>query len=294
MRLIRSELMKLRTTNIWWLFLIGVLFFTGIMLFIWIFAGQEQLNQYQNGFTPPPAEIGVPPDQVERERQEWLDRNQLSVLLPGIATQIYTAGQYFTLLFVMLLGAIMVTNEFFQQTATATFLTTPQRTKVILAKLGTAVIAAGLFFILVTAINVAIGSVFFTSNGYGTQLDVWQVQRAILMNGLAFALWGILGVGLGVLIRNQIGTVVTATVSYVIGTAAVATLFALVNQYWIKEDWVMRLQVLWPSTASQIMISPDLVFEGAPVWWTGALVLVGYAAVFGLVGTLITRRRDIS
>ncbi|HLU46402.1 MAG TPA: ABC transporter permease, partial [Natronosporangium sp.] len=33
---------------------------------------------------------------------------------------------------------------------------------------------------------------------------------------------------------------------------------------------------------------------GTPAWWVGALILLGYAAVAGVTGVLITRRRDIS
>ena len=40
----------------------------------------------------------------------------------NVATNLYTSGQFFGVLIVMLLGAIMVTNEFFHQTATTTFL----------------------------------------------------------------------------------------------------------------------------------------------------------------------------
>ena len=31
-----------------------------------------------------------------------------------------------------------------------------------------------------------------------------------------------------------------------------------------------------------------------PPWWVGALVLIGYGVVAGVIGTLITRKRDIS
>ena len=39
------------------------------------------------------------------------------------------------------------------------------------------------------------------------------MQRALLFNLLAYVLWAILGVGLGVLIRSQIGAVITAACS---------------------------------------------------------------------------------
>ena len=56
----------------------------------------------------------------------------------GQAANIFTSGQYFGGLFVLLLGILLITNEYYHQTATATFLTTPHRTKVIVAKLITA------------------------------------------------------------------------------------------------------------------------------------------------------------
>lgn len=296
MDLIRSELMKIRTTNVWWLFGIGVLFFTGLALLLWIITGDQQLGQLHDngGFTPPPPEANMPPEQVERMRQEWEFMQDPKRVLHSVASQIYTAGQFFGILFVLLLGAILFTNEYFHQTATATFLATPKRTKVVAAKFVTAALAAVFFWVLTTAINAGAGAVFFSSNGYASQLGEWPVTRAILMNGLAFGLWGVLGVGLGVLIRNQVGAIVTAAVAYIVGSQAVMLVFNLIHQFWIKEDWVMKAMVLWPSVASMVMVSPERAYPESPVWWVGALVLVGYGIVFGLIGTLITRRRDIS
>jgi ABC-2 type transport system permease protein len=291
MNLIRSELMKIRSTNVWWLFGIGIVFFTGLALLLWLIFGNEQINQMENAanFVPPQGDI--PPEQAEQMRVFLSDKTRV---LHAIATNVYTAGQFFGVMFVSLLGAILFTNENFHQTATATFLTTPQRTKVILAKFATAILFAGFFWILTTGIDFAAGSVFFSAQGYPNQLGEWPVTRAILMNGLAYGLWAVLGVGLGVLIRNQIGTVVTLAVTYVIGTQAVQIIFTLIHEFWIKKDWVMDAMVAWPSVASQVMVSSEPVFEGSPKWWVGAVVLIGYGLVFGLIGTLLTRRRDIS
>lgn len=296
MALIRSELMKIRTTNVWWLFGIGVLVFTGIALTLWLFVGNEQLNQLNNvePFSPPPADANVPPEQVEQMRREWEFQHDAKRVLAAAASQIYTSGQFFSILFILLLGAILFTNENFHQTATSTFLTTPQRVKVIMAKFATAILAAVFFWVLTSAISVGAGALFFNAKGYDTQLAEWPVTRAILMNGLAYGLWAVLGVGLGVLIRNQVGTIITAAVAYIIGTQAVVLVFTLVHEFWIKQDWVMKAMVAWPSMASQVMVSPEEVYPDSPQWWVGALVLVGYGLVFGVVGTLITRSRDIS
>jgi ABC-type transport system involved in multi-copper enzyme maturation permease subunit len=295
MALIRSELMKIRSTNVWWLFGIGILVFTALALTLWLFIGNDQINQMQNptAVLPPPG-ADVPPEQLEQARQQAAFLQDKSRVLHQVASNIYTAGQFFGVMFVLLLGAILFTNENYHQTATATFLATPQRTKVILAKFATAMLAAGFFWVLTTAINAGAGAIFFNAKGYPAQFTEWPVTRAILMNGLAFGLWAVLGVGLGVLIRNQIGTVVTAAVGYIIGTQAVTLVFTLIHEFWIKKDWVMDLMVGWPSVASQVMVSSEPVYEGSPKWWVGALVLIGYGVVFGLFGTLLTRRRDIS
>ncbi len=295
MKLIRSELMKIRTTNVWWLFGIGIIFFTAVALAIWIAFGNDQINtavtQGNAPFVPPEGDFSQ--TEIETMRQQWVVSHDINRLLAMTAAQIYTSGQFFGLMFVMLLGAILMTNEFYHQTATATFLVTPQRTKVILAKLGTAVLAAAFFWILTTAISVIAGSIFFSNKGYSSQLGEWPVTRAILMNGLAYGLWGILGVGLGVLIRNQIGAVIVGAAGYVLGTQVVQLAVFLVSQ-WLDSDAILKAIVAWPAVASQVMVSTESVFPGSPQWWVGALVLVAYGVVLGVVGTLITRKRDIT
>ena len=60
-----------------------------------------------------------------------------------------------------------MTNEYFHQTATATFLTTPHRTRVIVAKLVAGVLLATGFWLVTTAINVESGRWTSPSHGYG-------------------------------------------------------------------------------------------------------------------------------
>jgi len=117
---------------------------------------------------------------------------------------------------------------------------------------------------------------------------VWQ---AIALNGLAYLLWAIFGVGFGVLIRSQIGATVTGILLYFAGYIG-AGIF--LTQLSLKfGDWINNLQLLVPSLASQLMTTgTDL--PGNPPRWAGAVVMVGYAVVAGAIGTLITRRRDIT
>ncbi len=198
------------------------------------------------------------------------------------------------MLLACLLGIVLITSEYHQQTATTTFLQTPRRTRVVTAKLGTAVLMAGLAWLVSTVISVVAGAIFLHSEGYGTQLGHWGVDRAILLNLAAYAIWAVFGVGFGALVRSQLGATVTATVLYLVGASAASSVFDLLHTYVIDKDWVLTLQVIVPEVASAVMISPTKTFDQSPAEWVGAAVLIGYGIVAGLVGTSVLRRRDIA
>jgi ABC-2 type transport system permease protein len=297
MNLIRSELLKIRTTNVWWTFLIGAFFATALALVVWILVGNDQINTAEDARGEPfqPSEEALENEEILAiELQEWELSQDITRTLHDAMAEIYTSGQFFGLMFAMLLGTLLITNEFHHQTATATFLTTPRRAKVILGKLATAMLAAGFFWVFSTVLSVAAGAIFLSIKGYGPQLGEWPVLRAILLNGLAYGLWGILGIGIGVLIRSQIAAVVVGAIGYLIGTFLFQNIVIPLLYFLLGWEWVIDASVVWPAIASQIMISPEPIFPGTPAWWVGGLVLVGYGVLFGVVGTMITRRRDIS
>jgi ABC-type transport system involved in multi-copper enzyme maturation permease subunit len=294
-RLIRAELLKIRTTNTWWIFLICAFLATAAALAIWLLVANDAIETARSavgeGFVP---SEDAPPGLVEEERRQWELQHDIKRTLVSSATQIYTSGQFFGLMFAMLLGALLMTNEFYHQTATATFLTTPRRTAVIVGKLVTAMLAAAFFWVFSTALSLAAGAIFYSAKGYGSQLGEWPVTRAILLNALAYGLWGVLGVALGVLIRSQIGAVVTGTVAYVIGTFLLSNIVVPILVFGLNQQWALDAAIAWPGIASVVMVSTEPPFAGMPPWWAGALVLVGYGLAFGAVGTMITRRRDVS
>ena len=84
----------------------------------------------------------------------------------------------------MLLGIIVVTSEFFHQTATTTFLTAPHRTAVMLAKLAAAAVLALLFWLVTTVLNLIFGALVLNSVGPGLASSAsGAVWRAIALNG---------------------------------------------------------------------------------------------------------------
>jgi hypothetical protein len=42
------------------------------------------------------------------------------------------------------------------------------------------------------------------------------------------------------------------------------------------------------------MTTPGRAFDHAPPQWVGLLVMLGYSLTFGLIGLLLTRKRDIT
>ncbi|MFI5889135.1 ABC transporter permease [Actinoplanes sp. NPDC051513] len=274
MRLVNAELFKLRTTAIWWIMgLILLPLYAASLGFNW-------LSSY--------ALVSGQADGGGADGQAQVDAASLPI---NIATNMYTTGQYMGVLIVLLLSAIIVTSEFFHLTATTTFLVTPRREAVILAKLGAGVIVALLVWALTTLLDLLLVPIIMDALNLPTQLGEPAVWRSIGLNALAFVLWAVLGVGLGVLIRSQLAATLILGIVYTIGTSVFQVIFALLTNY--VAQWFENLQVLVPTTASQLMLS-GTELPGNPPRWVGAAVLIGYAAVAGVVGTLITKRRDIS
>ncbi|GIE93992.1 ABC transporter permease [Paractinoplanes rishiriensis] len=276
MRLIRAELFKVRTTSIWWIMGIILLpLYAASLGFNWLQSYALVTGQADAEGGPGSAEA-----QVEAVAQPI-----------NIATNMYTTGQYMGVLIVLLLSAIIVTSEFFHLTATTTFLVTPRREAVILAKFGAAIIVSLLVWALTTLLNLALVPLIMDALNIPSMIGEAAVWRSIGLNALAFLLWSVLGVGLGVLIRSQLAATLILGIVYTIGTTIFQIIFALLTQY--VAEWIENLQVLVPTTASALMLS-GTELPGNPPRWVGAAVLIGYALVAGIVGTLITKRRDIS
>jgi ABC-type transport system involved in multi-copper enzyme maturation permease subunit len=292
--LIRSEFRKIFTTNAWWLFGLVSVVITGLAMW-----GNMAQAAGDIAFARSPAADfklgpGASPEQVAEAQQRFAEAHDLHAQLVKAAGSIFTSGQFFGLVLVMLVGVLVITNEFQYQTASATFLTTPQRSRVVFGKLVAAIALALSYWLVSQLISLGSGLAFFHNIDATNSLGEWPVQRAMLFNAAAYVLWAIFGFGLGTLIRSQIGSVVTGMAVYLIGYVGGIGVFVLIRTYLIHGDWVLTAAVSMPSIASQIMISPDKLYEQSAAWWVGALVMIGWSLVAGTIGLLLTRRRDIS
>jgi ABC-2 type transport system permease protein len=287
LHLIRAEYRKIRTTNSWWIFAISMVFTTGLALFVNIL----QAHLYLTSAPPDTSGGGGDGPGGAAAAQAQYD---LLHQVPTQAANIFTSGQFFGGMFAMLLAILIVTNEYHHQTATTTFLTTPHRTAVIGAKFIVAMLAAAVFWVITTVLDLITGIIYFKIEGFSNYLGDWTVQHAILVNLMVFALWGVFGIGLGVLIRSQLGATITSTVLYVAGSFLAGIIFTLIRYLWIKHDWVLTAQVILPAEAARIAVAATKAYPQAAPWWVGVLVLLGYGILTGILGTLIMRKRDIS
>jgi ABC-2 type transport system permease protein len=284
LRLIRAEIMKIRTVNTWWIFVIGIVVVTALAFTV------NGFGHHYNDLQPP---MGSIPEDQRAEIAARVAAAHTPAGLAKIAADMMTSGQFFGLLFAMIIGILVVTNEFFHQTATTTFMTNPHRTAVILAKAVAALLFGALFWLVATVLDAIATPIYLHSQNVSVSIFQWTVVQSVLLNLLAFVVWAIFGLGLGTLIRSQIGSVITGMALYLLGFAAVLVIFNLIHAAY-PHDWVLTAQVIAPAVASTVMITPGRVFDHAPPQWVGAAVLIGYALVTGGFGIWLTRRRDIS
>ena len=277
-RLIRAEFMKVRTTSTGWLFLTGFIVFTAMALAINGFGIHHQLYP-QQGLVSRAQAVA----QVAQARSP--------AGVAAIAASMMTSGQRVGVLFALLLGVLVVTSEFANQTAAVTFVTVPRRTTVIMAKVAAAACCGALFWLVGTVIAAVSTPLFLYSQHVSTSLAGWSVSRSVLLNLVAFVAWGVFGLGLGAVLRSQLVSVIAAIAVYVgsFGTELVFT--ALYNSF--HQGWMLGAPVIGPAVASEVMTTSGPAFPYAPPGWVGGVIMIGYTLALVAGGIALTKRRDV-
>lgn len=281
-RLVRAEVMKIRTTRAWWLFVGG-------------FAALSVLAAALFGWAAHHAELYPPPgltNEADALAQAAFYRTPAGIA--ALAASMMTSGQALLVLVTLLLGVHVVTSEYAARTMTSTFLVTPRRGLVIGAKLVTAAAFGMGFWATATVVDLAVTPVFLTAQHLPrAALGSSDVARAVVMGLLAYVLWALFGLGLGAVLRSQVVAAIAAIAIYAGGFAAVELVVHLLNNAF-HASWLLGLAVLAPAVASNVMIASGRAFQGAPPWWVGALVLLGYGVALAGFGAAMIRRQDVS
>ena len=111
--------------------------------------------------------------------------------------------------FSALAGVLLVTSEYRYGTIRPTFLFNPARSHVLAAKVVAGALAGLAFGVLGEAIGWAIGYAILDGRGITVVLSSSDVLLLTLGGLAGVALWGAIGVGVGAIIHNQVGAVVT-------------------------------------------------------------------------------------
>jgi ABC-2 type transport system permease protein len=169
--LVRAELLKVRTTRGWWVYLILIVLLVGLAV-----AGDVGSN----------AEL--------RSEQEF----QVGL--------VEAAG--FGAVLAMILAITMVTTEFRHGTITPTFLAAPGRERVLASKALAGTIVFLFFGALALAVVAAVALPWLTITGDEIHLLEGEVATRAAQTLLSVVLWGLMGIAIGSVVHGQVAALV--------------------------------------------------------------------------------------
>ncbi len=182
---------------------------------------------------------------------------------------------------VLVLGIVAMAGEFRHNTVTPTFLVTPQRGRLVAAKLiATAAVGLG-FGALACLTTLVVAIPWLVAKGVDGSLIRDEVGLIVVGVLLATALYGAVGVAVGALIRNQTVAVVASLVWVLIVENLLLGLAPSVGK--------------WLSTGAASALMRSIPQNGMLLsMWAGGLLLAAYVGVIAAAGIRLTVTRDVS
>jgi ABC-2 type transport system permease protein len=182
------------------------------------------------------------------------------------------------LIFSSLAGVLLITSEYRYSTIRPTLLFTPRRSTVLSAKLTAGLLAGLVFGVAAVGLALGLGSLILSARGIPSSLDGGEI--ALLAGGglAGIALRGAFGVGLGAIIRNQVGAVIGLLAWDFVVNGLLFGLAPSVGRF-------------MPTSAADALMGLKTAHLLAPA--AGGAVLVGWTLVLGVAGIVVTMRRDV-
>lgn len=272
-RSVAAELLRVLSTRIWWILALVLFGYTAFVAgFLALFLGD--LGKVLGGGTDLPAR--------------------------AVADLVYATATSVGYVVPVLLGALIVTSEYRTGTLTPTLLAEPRRGVVLTGKAIAAAAFGALFGVVGLLGSVGLGGVVLAVSGGDPLLGSAETWVLCLRALLAMALWGLIGVGLGALVANQ----VVAIVVILVFTQFIEPILRVVGAIWA---WSAEVGKFLPGAASDALVGSGLfgslgaldpeaaaMHSAALSWWEGGLVLAGIAALLLVVARTTTWRRDVA
>jgi ABC-2 type transport system permease protein len=190
-------------------------------------------------------------------------------------------GFLITQLVVGVLGILLVTGEYATGMIRSTFTAVPRRLHVVGAKAAVFGVVALVAMTLASFAAFYGAQIFLGPDGHGSSISDPGALRSVAGVGLYLTLVGLLGAGIGWIVRSTAGAI----------TALVGLLLILPNLIGFLGSWADSIVKYMPSNAGESFVTsartPDTL---APV--TGIGVLALWAAAAFVAAALLVPRRD--
>jgi ABC-type transport system involved in multi-copper enzyme maturation permease subunit len=249
-RLIRAEFLKVRTTQVWfWLLLLTIA--VSALLVV--------------------AQI-APHDGVKDASD-----------VPQIFASAVSAD-----IVVFILGVLAVTTEFRYQTITPTVLQTPSRWTIVSAKMITYAILGVVYAVIAVAVQLAVSVPWLSAKGIQVDYGSGPIIHSIIGVFGVMALYGIVGLGVGALLRNQIVAVVVGII-FLLVLQNVVLAIPVVKYAYLGLPGGAVTSILRTTESSEIANGVHVTSTGI-----GVLVLILWAFIPAVLGAAFTMNRDIT
>jgi ABC-2 type transport system permease protein len=197
----------------------------------------------------------------------------------GILPDLVVVAKGPLVIFALILGVLAMSGEFRFGTATPTFLVTPNRGRVVAAKVVATALAGAALAAASAAVAVGIGLPWLYAKGVDITILDADVGSRLLGLAATSALHAVLGVGLAALVRNQ----VVAIAAGLLWMRVEDLLPAVLNRPGLGR-WL-------PEGAAAALTSPGVATLSM---WAGGLLFAAYGLALALIGTRLVVRRDLT
>lgn len=205
---------------------------------------------------------------------------------------IYSFASSVGYVFPVLIGALATTGEFRHQTLTPTFLANPRRGGVLGAKAISLFLVGAGYGVVALLASVGIGALVMNGFGIDPQFGDSAIWALVGRSILAMALWATIGVGLGVLVPNQVAAIVIVLAF----TQFVEPLLRLAASF---TEVTAGVAQFLPGAASDSLVGSSFFTIASAsteslLWWQGGLVLLAYAAAAAVGGYFTSWKKDVT
>jgi ABC-2 type transport system permease protein len=198
---------------------------------------------------------------------------------PGILPDLVVVAKGPLVIFALILGVLAMSGEFRFGTATPTFLATPNRGRVVAAKVVAGALAGAALAAASALAALGIGLPWLLAKGVDITIVDAEVASRLLGLAATSALHAVLGIGLAALVRNQV--------------VAIAAGLLWMRVEGLIPDALQRpgLGRWLPEGAAAALTGPGA--ETLPMW-AGGVLFAAYGVALALVGTRLVVRRDLT